>query len=224
VGKIKYLGILIDIKLKFNEHIKYITERCTKLVNALSKSARISWGLKHEALKTIYDGGILLKLLYAGPVWIECINNECNKVKYVRVQRIISLRIAKSYHTISHKALRILTEITLIHMKVQEVATQYNITTGINTQKYRIDKAETPINWLHPADVVSVNDTKDEGEENWWNNFTDGRMNKKGVASWFAVFAGKVLAEKLKFKLDDLCSNNQAQQLAIVKALEALEM
>ena len=51
VDKIKYLGIIIDSKFKFNEHIKYITDSCTKLINALSKSARISWRLKHEALK-----------------------------------------------------------------------------------------------------------------------------------------------------------------------------
>ena len=58
MDKIKHLGININTQLKFNEHIKYITDRCTKLINALSKSARISWGLKHKALKTIYDGGI----------------------------------------------------------------------------------------------------------------------------------------------------------------------
>jgi ribonuclease HI len=44
------------------------------------------------------------------------------------------------------------------------------------------------------------------------------------VGSGFAVFTGKVLAEQLKFKLNDRCSNNQAEQLAIVKALEVLEM
>ena len=42
VDKIKYLGIIIDSIFKFNEHIKYITDRCTKLINALSKSARIN--------------------------------------------------------------------------------------------------------------------------------------------------------------------------------------
>jgi len=41
VDKIKYLGILIHGKFKFIEHIKYITDRCTKQINALSKSARI---------------------------------------------------------------------------------------------------------------------------------------------------------------------------------------
>ena len=37
VDKIKYLGIIIDSKFKFNEHIKYITNRCTKLINTLSR-------------------------------------------------------------------------------------------------------------------------------------------------------------------------------------------
>jgi hypothetical protein len=110
------------------------------------KSARISWGLRHKTLKTIYDGGILLQLLHATPVWIESINKECNKVKYVRVQRIISLRIAKAYRTITHEALCILTGITPIDINAQEIATQYNITTGRSTQKYQIDKAETPSN------------------------------------------------------------------------------
>ena len=50
----KYLGIIIDNKFKFSEHISYTTERCTKLIHSLSRSAKISWGLKHEALKTIY--------------------------------------------------------------------------------------------------------------------------------------------------------------------------
>jgi hypothetical protein len=82
----------------------------------------------------------------------------------VRVQRIISLRIAKAYRTTSHKALCILTGITPINIKAQEVATRYNITTK-STQKYQIDKAENPRNWLHPADIVSV-DTKN-GDEDW---------------------------------------------------------
>jgi len=224
VDLIKYFGIIIDSKFKFNEHIKYITDRRTKLVNALSKSARINWGLRHEALKTIYDGGILPQLLYAAPDWVESINKKSNKVKYLRVQRIISLRIAKAYRTISHKALCILTGITPIHIKAQEVATQYNLTTERSTQKYQIDKAENPRNWVHSADIVSVNDTKGEGEEHWWSIFTDGSKSEQGVGSGFAVFTGKVLAEPLKFKLDDRCSNNQAEQLAIIKALEVIEM
>ena len=37
------------------------------------------------------------------------------------------------------------------------------------------------------------------------------------------VFSGNELVTKLKYKLDNRCSNNQAEQLAIAKALEALQ-
>ena len=75
----KYLGIIIDGKFTFNEHIKYTTDRCTKLINALSKSARISWGLRHEALKIMYNGAILPQLLYTAPVWIESMKRKYNR-------------------------------------------------------------------------------------------------------------------------------------------------
>jgi len=38
-----------------------------------------------------------------------------------------------------------------------------------------------------------------------------------------AIFAGNELAAQLKFKLDEKCSRNQAENLVIVKALEAIE-
>jgi len=40
VQKIKYLGIMIDSKLNFREHIKYISEKYTKLIHTLSKSEK----------------------------------------------------------------------------------------------------------------------------------------------------------------------------------------
>ena len=52
--KINYLGIIIYSKFKFNEDIKYITDRCTKLLNALSKSARISWGQQTRESSHLY--------------------------------------------------------------------------------------------------------------------------------------------------------------------------
>ena len=55
---------MIDYKLPFRDHINYIAEKCTKLIFVLAKSAKINWGLGHEALRTIYVGGILPLLLY----------------------------------------------------------------------------------------------------------------------------------------------------------------
>jgi len=154
----KYLGIIIDSKFKFNEHINCATDRCSKLINALSKPARIRWGLGHEALKIIYNGAILPQLLYAAPAWIESIKKKYNRVKYTRVQRLINLRMAKAYRMISHKALCVLTGIPPINIKAEEAVALYNITTGRNVQKYELDE-ESPSDWLHPTDTVKVNDT-----------------------------------------------------------------
>jgi hypothetical protein len=73
INIMKYSGIIIDNKFKFSEDIRYADERCTKLIHSLSKSARTSWGLKHEALKTIYKGALLSLLLYGAPVWIKAL-------------------------------------------------------------------------------------------------------------------------------------------------------
>jgi hypothetical protein len=64
---------------------------------------------------------MLPQLLYASPVWVESIKKEFNRAKFVRVQRLISLRIAKAYCTVSHEALCILTGKTPTNIKVEEV-------------------------------------------------------------------------------------------------------
>jgi hypothetical protein len=60
-----------------------VAEKCTKLIFALSKSAKLNWGLKHAALKTIYTGGIL-PLLYGAPVWEKAIDKASYKSKLIR--------------------------------------------------------------------------------------------------------------------------------------------
>ena len=85
-----------------------------------------------------------------------------NKAKYIRVQRLINLRMAKAYRTISHEALCILTGILPINIRAKETAALYNIIKGRIIQKYQIDKEENPSNWLHPADTAKVNDTAAE--------------------------------------------------------------
>jgi hypothetical protein len=43
------------------------------------------------------------------------------------------------------------------------------------------------------------------------------------VGSGVAIFVDKALVAQLKFKLDNRWSNNEAEQLAIAKAVEVIE-
>jgi hypothetical protein len=96
VKKIKYLRVIIDSKLNFREHVMYISSKCTKLIHALSESAKQRWGLSHATLYTIYKGAILPLLLYGALIWIEALEKECIKTVYNRVHCPINIKIAKA--------------------------------------------------------------------------------------------------------------------------------
>jgi len=158
VNTIKCLGIIIDSKLNFREHLIYTSTKCSKLIHALSKSAKLSWGLKHEALNTIYKGAILPLMLYGVPVWIGAMAKKCNKILYTRVQRLMNIKIAKAYRTTSGEALSVLTGITPIEIKVAETDRLYHITR--DRQNRQMDHEEEPKDLTHPADSESANKFK----------------------------------------------------------------
>jgi alkyl hydroperoxide reductase subunit AhpF len=117
----------MDHKFRFQDHINYAAEKCTKLIHNLSKMAKLSWGIKHAAIETIYKGAILPLLTYGAPVWIDAMKYEHNRRKYIRVQRLINIRMAKAYRTTSSEALCILTGNTPIIIKLEEAVKRYNI-------------------------------------------------------------------------------------------------
>jgi len=47
---LKYLGITIDRRFNFNQHIDNVTGKCIKIIHALLKSAKINWELRHAVL------------------------------------------------------------------------------------------------------------------------------------------------------------------------------
>lgn len=217
----KYLGVIFDSKLKFNEHIQYTADRCTALINALSRSARLNWGLGPKALRIMYEGAILPLLSYASPVWVEALSRLMNCRRYKRVQRLMNIKIAKAYRTTSYEALCVLTGLTPIIIKIQEIAEGYKYLKSKDAENI-VDIPVSYKNWSHPAEFQRIresNVSKDYAVE----VFTDGSKSEYGVGSGIVVFINAILECQMRFKLADECSNNQAEQLAILRALEKIE-
>jgi hypothetical protein len=64
---------------------------------------------------------------------------ESYKIRLIRVQRLINIKMAKAYRTVSHEALCVLTGMTPIEIKIEEAAQLYhairgNRNTNDNTQ------------------------------------------------------------------------------------------
>jgi len=100
----KYLGLYLDSKFNFNAHIDHTVAKLITLVNMLARTAKVHWGLGHKALKTIYEVAVVPLLTYGAPIWIEGIRKNKNLTKYKRIQRLINIKVAKAYRTISYDA------------------------------------------------------------------------------------------------------------------------
>ena len=53
--------------------------------------------------------------------------------------------------------------------------------------------------------------------------YTDGSKLDQGVGSGVAIFKGSNMIAKVRLKLNPRCSNNQAEQFAILRALGNIE-
>ena len=131
----------------------------------------------------------------------------------------MNIKIAKAFRTTSSEALCVLAGTTPV-IRTEEAVKHCFLRKGKGTQS--IDLAMEPKNWPHRAEVATVIVGKEYGNETI-QIYTDGIRKEQGVAARVAMFSGNELVTTLKYRLDNRCANNQAEQLAMAKALEALE-
>jgi hypothetical protein len=220
---LKYLGIIMDHKVTFKEHIAYVTDRCVKLIRGLSRAAKVTWGIKHDAIKNIYKGAILPLLLYGAPVWIEAMKHEYNKRKCIRIQRLINIQTAKAFRTTSNEALCILTGITPITIKTEEADRIYNARKIRRSQTQEIDYVVEHKNWQHPADGAIIIE-EEETNDSTVLAYTDGGKNELGVGFDTVIYTGNKITTQIRSRFDTKCSNNQAEQIAIINAIATLNI
>jgi len=106
VSEIKYLEIYFDSRISFDRHVDYITGKCIyiiciSIINMLAKSAKLKWGMGYRAPKVIYTGAIEPILTYGAPIWDKNLTKQNNLRKYHRVQRMMNIKIAKAFRTLS---------------------------------------------------------------------------------------------------------------------------
>ena len=73
-------------------------------ITMLARTAKLQWGLGYKAIKTIYEGAVFLIIMYRARIWVEATQKNRNLTKYKRIQRLINIKIAKAYQTISYDA------------------------------------------------------------------------------------------------------------------------
>jgi hypothetical protein len=104
VQEMKYLGFYFDNRLNFHKHIEHIAEKSRKIIYMLGKTAKLSWGFGHKSLKIIYEVAIVPLITYGAPILEEAVKKQRLLRKMQSTQRLINIKIAKAYRTISFEA------------------------------------------------------------------------------------------------------------------------
>lgn len=82
---VKYLGLIINEKLNWNNHLESISNQITPFIGAIK---RIAYRLPVNLLKNLYFAFIQSKLSYMIPIWGTCPKYKLNKLKTLQNKAI----------------------------------------------------------------------------------------------------------------------------------------
>ena len=110
---VKALGIYIDRKLTFNEHIR---QSCTKAARQLNALARISKFLNFKSKKLIFQSFILSNFTYCPLVWHFC--GKVNNMKLEKIQERALRIVCNDYTSTYPELIEKLSTTTMVHSRL----------------------------------------------------------------------------------------------------------
>lgn len=104
---VKYLGVIIDSKLNFGEHIRRAAEKAASQTASLSRIMANTHG-PTTCKRRLLMNTVQSILLYGAEVWGARTTIECYRKQLASVQRRGALRVACAYRTVSEPAVLVI--------------------------------------------------------------------------------------------------------------------
>ncbi|KAH8345362.1 hypothetical protein KR059_002276, partial [Drosophila kikkawai] len=95
---IKYLGVMIDTRLSFREHLTYASSKAATTVRALSRIMLNHHGPR-QASKLLLATAARATMLYAAPVWSHAMATPSYGGGLMAAHRLAALRICSAFRT-----------------------------------------------------------------------------------------------------------------------------
>ena len=73
----KYLGVVFDGRLTFNEHVSRCIAQARRRIHLLRRLSHVEWGMDQEIIRMAYVGLVRPVLEYATPAWRPWISRTC---------------------------------------------------------------------------------------------------------------------------------------------------
>ncbi|CAK9834557.1 Putative 115 kDa protein in type-1 retrotransposable element R1DM [Anthophora retusa] len=136
----KYLGLVIDDRMNFKEHIKKAWGKTAEAINNLGPILKNLEGPKQLKRRLLASVGQAI-FLYGAPIWAPAIQKGENKKLAVRASRLCALRVASAYRTVSNAAVHVISGIPPMNLIARKRMQVYKECKEINGKdKDRIRK------------------------------------------------------------------------------------
>ncbi|GIY37470.1 RNA-directed DNA polymerase from mobile element jockey [Caerostris darwini] len=123
--EIKYLGITMDRRLTWNNHLDHVGDKLNNIMHKLNRITRVYWGLTPSVKKEIYKKVLEKIICYGSEIWFK--DQEKQNKKLNSLQRVGLLNITKCYRTVCTEALQILAGIPPISITLRFLTKLYHL-------------------------------------------------------------------------------------------------
>ena len=122
---IKYLGVQLDRRLSFDDHLQIATAKAIQCGAALTRLMPNINGPR-EAKRRLVASVVNSKLLYAAPICTSALNNHAILKKLFSAQRGVVMRIVSANRTVSTSAVLVLASVptpdTMVSLMLQSLS------------------------------------------------------------------------------------------------------
>ena len=235
VKEIKLLGVIIDRNMSFKSHVTAQCRKAADIYKRLACTAKVTWGLNSEIIRTIYVAIIEPIITYGASAWFKATELRMIQKQLNMLQRGFAQKICRSYRTVSHTSALILSGLLPLDIRIQEQALIHRMKIGKISHylppNTSLETNEDPTKLEHPAltralDYDHLDDTNPEPldilQKLGPTIFTDGsKINEKvGAAlTWWEQGKEKM---NLAFTLHPSCTVFQAELYAIYRATQEI--
>jgi hypothetical protein len=137
---IKYLGLILDRRWKFEEHFARLAPRLVGTASALGRLLPNVGGPKSPC-RRLFANVVRSMALYGAPIWASRIRDKA-KALLRRPQRVVAQRIVKSYSTVAHAAVCALAGTPPWELDAQLLAERYKQRVEARTNDERLAPEE----------------------------------------------------------------------------------
>ena len=122
VSKTKYLGLILDSKLSWKDHLLEKEHQARKLFHVYKRAFSGKWGPNPNILRWMWTNITRPKLTYGATIWSQSINTVSKISMLQKIQRAALMRLGQFRMNTPGPVLEVITNVPPLHLFLRECA------------------------------------------------------------------------------------------------------